>query len=378
MAADPVEVVGSADVWDALAEIGPGAGGGGPEALAGGLLGMLAYDLGGQIERLPAPRAYPGGPPDVALGRYETVAVEDAKGRWRVSTVGSPARKRELERLLDGAPAAPAPELVGGPVDSSLPHGSYADAVQRARELIRAGDCYQVNLAARLSARVEATAPELALALWSAAGGARHAAYLGLPEGALISASPERLVAVGDGVAVSEPIKGTAPLGADPAALLSPKNRAEHVMIVDLMRNDLGRIARRGGVSVDALMERLPTAYVDHLVSTVRAELAPRASVGDVVRAVFPGGSVTGAPKVRAMEVIHELEPANRGPAFGSVVAIGTDGSLDASVSIRTAWLSGGRADYWAGGAIVWDSDPDAEYAEAMLKATPFLRALGG
>jgi anthranilate/para-aminobenzoate synthase component I len=242
--------------------------------------------------------------------------------------------------------------------------------------LIRAGDCYQVNLATRLSSESDAASIDVALRLWDAAGPARNAAYVGLPGGTLISASPERLLAVRNGVALSEPIKGTAPLGADPGELMSDKNRAEHVMIVDLVRNDLGRVARRGGVRVDALMVRRPTPYVGHLVSEVRAELMPSTTVGQIVRAVFPGGSVTGAPKVRAMEVIRELEPVNRGPAYGSVIAIGTDGSLDASVSIRTAWLAEGRVDYWAGGAIVWDSEAEAELAEAMLKARPFIAAL--
>jgi para-aminobenzoate synthetase component 1 len=124
-------------------------------------------------------------------------------------------------------------------------------------------------------------------------------------------------------------------------------------------------------------MAQLATPYVEHLVSEVRADLAPGATAADALRAIFPGGSVTGAPKVRAMEVIREVEPVGRGPAFGSVVAVGRDGSVDASVTIRTAWLSGGEARYWCGGAVVWDSDPETERREAWAKATPFLRAIG-
>ncbi len=374
VAADPVEVIGLDDVWAALRSIGTT-----PtiaEPLAGGLIGALGYDFGRQIETLPAALPYPEGPPTVALGRFDTVAIEDADGHWQVASTGSASKAAELERIISSCGAPERSAIRSGPIHSSLPGATYRQAVELAREFIRAGDCYQVNLAARLSAEVEATDIELALRLWDAAGHARHAAFVGLPEGTLMSASPERLLCVEDGVALSEPIKGTAPLGAPPELLLSDKNRAEHVMIVDLMRNDLGRIARRGGVRVDELMVRRPTPYVDHLVSEVRAELNSSTTVDQILRAVFPGGSVTGAPKVRAMEIIRELEPVNRGPAYGSVVAIGTDGSLDASVSIRTAWLAQGRADYWAGGAIVWDSDADDEFAEKLLKARPFTSAL--
>jgi anthranilate/para-aminobenzoate synthase component I len=150
-------------------------------------------------------------------------------------------------------------------------------------------------------------------------------------------------------------------------------------MIVDLVRNDLGRIAQPGGVSVPHLMSRLATSYADHMVSRVSARLRDDVGPAEVLRAVFPPGSVTGAPKVRAVEVIREIEPVGRGPAFGSVIAVGTDGSLDASVTIRTAWVPRGapRAQYWSGGAVVWDSDPVAERHEAWRKATPFLAAMG-
>jgi para-aminobenzoate synthetase component 1 len=200
-----------------------------------------------------------------------------------------------------------------------------------------------------------------------------------MDEGTVVSASPERMVASDGRTAWSEPIKGTAAPGEYEGLRHSVKDRAEHVMIVDLVRNDLGRVARPGGVSVPSLMSPLTTAYADHMVSQVRAELRDDAGPADVLRAVFPAGSVTGAPKVRALEVIREIEPVGRGPAFGSVVAVGTDGSLDASVTIRTAWVPTDvpRAQYWCGGAIVWDSDPVAERDEAWRKARPFLDALG-
>ena len=179
------------------------------------------------------------------------------------------------------------------------------------------------------------------------------------------------------GVAQSQPIKGTIGAGRFAELAASRKDAAEHVMIVDLVRNDLGRVARTGSVRVPALMAPLETGYVDHMVSTVRADVADGTTAADLVWALFPGGSVTGCPKVRAMEVIRDLEPVSRGPAFGSVMVATPDGELDASILIRTAWLTGDETRYWCGGAVTWDSDPAAEHAEAMAKARPFLEAIG-
>ncbi len=379
VAADPAEVVEGAAAWDALAR--PPSEGPRPPgtAMAGGWIGLLSYDLGGTLERLPEPHPDPGGPPAAAVGRYDTVALVDDDGRCAVA---SAAGGREADALAAIVAAAPPPgplaPTAGRPVETSLPGDAYRAAVEAARELIRAGDCYQVNLAQRLTAPWEGPPLALARRLWSAAGPAARRAYLALPEGAVASASPELLASLRHGVARSAPIKGTAPLGMMDALAASAKDRAEHVMIVDLVRNDLGRVARPGGVRVERLFDALPTPYVEHLVSEVVADLRADAGPADLLRAVFPGGSVTGCPKVRAMEVIHELEPVSRGPAYGSVVALGADGSLEASVAIRTAWVAGGRARYWCGGAVVWDSDPEAERAEAWAKAAPFLAAIGG
>jgi para-aminobenzoate synthetase component 1 len=287
------------------------------------------------------------------------------------------ALARAVERSRGIRLPAAGPSRGGSAPASSLAAAAYRDAVERVRALIRDGDCYQVNLCQRLTAAWREPPLALARGLWAAAGPSSHRAYLDLPEGAVVSASPERLVRLVEGVASSEPIKGTALPGGAAALRASAKDRAEHVMIVDLVRNDLGRVARPGSVRVSRLMDPLPTAYVDHLVSEVRAELREGAGPRELLRAVFPGGSVTGCPKVRAMEVIRELEPVGRGPAYGSVVAVGRDGSLEASVAIRTAWVAGGEARYWCGGAVVWDSDPEAERREAWAKAAPFLQAIG-
>lgn len=375
MTADPVETVAGDAVWDALAVRleGPTPPG---HPLADAWIGLLAYDFGRTLEALPPPPPFPSGPPAATLARYPVLAAHDEREGWMV--VG-PARERaEMASLLRAAAPADTPEARGGPVSTSLPDSAYLDAVRRAQELIAAGDCYQVNLAQRLTARWDAGALALAARLWHATGATSHRAFLDLPEGQLVSASPERLVSAAGGIAVSEPIKGTARRGAPWPEIATPKNRAEHVMIVDLVRNDLGRVARIGGVSVPALMRRLTTPYVDHMVSTVRAEMRKDATAADLLRAVFPGGSVTGAPKIRSMEIIDDLEPAPRGPAYGSVVSVARDGTLEASVAIRTAWCAADTTHYWCGGAVVWDSDPHEERSEAWAKGAPFLRALGG
>ena len=385
VAACPDEVATGASVWDALRRPSRHTG---VHPMAGGWMGLLADRLAGTVELLPGSPPDEAGPPPGAIARYPAVFVITDDG---TATLHAETRGEQFEALRRTVDARPTPGSVPGggqspggvsrrdkSVLSSLPGDLYLAAVDRARDLIRAGDVYQVNLVQRLDAEWVHGPLALARAMWDAAGDAPHRAFVTLPEGTVISASPERMVASDGHVAWSEPIKGTAAPGKHAELTRSVKDRAEHVMIVDLVRNDLGRVARPGGVSVPLLMGPLRTLYADHMVSHVRAELRDDVGPADVLRAVFPAGSVTGAPKVRALEVIREIEPVGRGPAFGSVVAVGTDGSLDASVTIRTAWLPTGvpHAQYWSGGAIVWDSDPTAERDEAWRKARPFLDAL--
>ena len=386
VAACPDEVATGASVWDALRRPSRHTG---VHPMAGGWMGLLADRLAGTVELLPGSPPDEAGPPPGAIARYPAVFVITDDG---TATLHAETRGEQFEALRRAVDAPPTPGSVPGggqspggvsrrdkSVLSSLPGDLYLAAVDRARDLIRAGDVYQVNRVQRLDADWVHGPLALARAMWDAAGDAPHRAFVTLPEGTVISASPERMVASDGHVAWSEPIKGTAAPGKHAELTRSVKDRAEHVMIVDLVRNDLGRVARPGGVSVPLLMGPLRTSYADHMVSHVRAELRDDVGPADVLRAVFPAGSVTGAPKVRALEVIREIEPVGRGPAFGSVVAVGTDGSLDASVTIRTAWLPTGvpHAQYWSGGAIVWDSDPTAERDEAWRKARPFLDALG-
>lgn len=366
VAADPVEVVSGRAVWEALERI-PLVGGG----PGGWWVGLLSYDLGAAIEMLPACRPDPGGPPRAWLARYATVAEYGPDG-VAVRSVDRGCRGMGSLTVPPDAYAPPA-----GRWTTSLPRDAYMARVEAIRDLIAAGDCYQVNLAQRLTAPGRREPAAFARGLWDAAGRPPLRAFLGLGEGTLVSASPERLARVAGGVAQSQPIKGTIGAGRFAELAASRKDAAEHVMIVDLVRNDLGRVARTGSVRVPALMAPLETGYVDHMVSTVRADVADGTTAADLVWALFPGGSVTGCPKVRAMEVIRDLEPVSRGPAFGSVMVATPDGELDASILIRTAWLTGDETRYWCGGAVTWDSDPAAEHAEAMAKARPFLEAIG-
>ncbi len=373
VASDPVEVLAGPAVWDALeVPVAPRT-----AAPVGAWLGYLGYTLGVRNHPSAAARACDDSPPAAVLCRYPAIAQIGPDGRCRILGQGRHARRLATLAAALG-PGAPGPGPGrSAPPESSLDAPAYAGRVGEIARRIRNGDCSQVNLVQRLTARWPAGPEAFAARLWAAAGPSSHRAYFGTPQGTLVSASPERLLSIRDGIAVSAPIKGTAPRGCAADLLTSAKDRAEHVMIVDLVRNDLGRVARVGGVSVPRLMVPLATGYVEHLVSEVRAELPDGARAGDVLGAVFPGGSITGCPKLAAMEIIDELEPVSRGAAFGSMLAVGPDGGLDASVLIRTAWLSGVQAWYWSGGAVVWDSDPIGEHAEAMAKARPFLEALG-
>ena len=352
------------------------------DSMADGWIGLFSYDSAMYVERLPRPLPDPSSAPIATLARYPAVFAVNDDGTWEIEA-SSPRAAAQLLEGVDPNAAWPRPTVGASSAipETSLSPSRHRAAVEQARELIRAGDCYQVNLAMRLTTPWASSGPELAAGLWAAAGPASYRAYLDLPEGVLISASPERLVRTEPGRAgpnaVSSPIKGTATVGEYAELERSTKNRAEHVMIVDLIRNDLGRVSVPGGVSVPRLAYRLTTDYAEHMVSDVRAELRPGVSAQDILGALLPGGSVTGCPKIRSMEIIRSLEPVSRGPAFGSVVAVGRDGSLDASILIRTAWLASEVAYYWCGGAVVWDSDPDEEHAEAWLKAYPFLKAIG-
>lgn len=362
------------------------------------------------LERLPRPRFDEFQVPELAVGFYDwVIGFDHLAGRaWLVST-GFPekdpcrrerrARQRaeEVKRRLELPAPIPtwrAPRLtpLSAPHHPVLQHGNvfsnfgrkrYLQAVSQAIEYIHAGDCFQVNLAQRLLTPATRSPLELYGRLRER-NPSPFAGYFDLGEFVIASASPERFLRLEQGEVETRPIKGTRPRGSSPAednaiALqlqASAKDRAENVMIVDLLRNDLGKVCRFGSVRVDALCRLETYPFVHHLVSQVRGQLREGLGPVDLLRASFPGGSVTGAPKIRAMEIIAELEQTARGPYCGSLGYLGFDGSMDTNLLIRTFTLGKGWMQFPVGGGIVADSVPENEYEETWHKAAGLLRAL--
>jgi para-aminobenzoate synthetase component 1 len=262
--------------------------------------------------------------------------------------------------------------------------------VRRTVDYIEAGDIYQANITQRFQASLPAGFGREAssrLALYDALrrrNPATFAAFIDLGEAAILSSSPERFLKVAQKRIETRPIKGTRPRGANAAEdaalarqlLASEKDRAENLMIVDLLRNDLGRVAKLGSVKVPVLFGLESYATVHHLVSVVTAELDEGRSAVDLLRAAFPGGSVTGAPKIRAMEIIAELEPTARGPYCGAIGYLAATGAMDTNIAIRTLLIDGERISFQVGGGIVADSDPEAEYQETLAKARALFETL--
>jgi para-aminobenzoate synthetase component 1 len=379
----------------------------------GGAAGLFAYDLCHHLERLPRPRCNDFAQPDMLVNLYDWVIAFDHREHrsWLIST-GLPEihprrrRQRAAERLravrhwLEAKPQAvaspigaklaqnklcPQYQVAGRPgLTSSFDRAGYLTAARRAIEYIHAGDCFQVNLAQRLLASDTGNTLELYGRL-RARNPAPFAGLFGSAGSMVIgSASPERFLQVRHGAVEARPIKGTRPRGGSGEhdeiqrreLLASAKDRAENIMIVDLLRNDLGRVCAYGSVDVPAVCRLESYRYVHHLVSEVRGRLRQGLGPVDLLRAAFPGGSVTGAPKIRAMEIIAELEPTARGPYCGCLGYIGFDGSMDTSILIRTFTIDRGWLAFPVGGGIVADSDPDREYDETWHKAEGMLKAL--
>jgi para-aminobenzoate synthetase component 1 len=346
--------------------------------------GWLSYDLGHEIELLPTSGRDELGLPLLALGQYEAyLEFDHARRETYVRGRGDP------DRLVSALARAGDVQIpVHRPLrswTSSLSRPEYEQAVRRTIDYIRAGDVFQVNLAQRLNARWSGD-PFALYARLRDTSPAPFMALVRLGGADLISASPERFLRRRGACLETRPIKGTRPRGGSSredrrlAAVLreSAKDRAENVMIVDLARNDLGRVARYGSVRVRRLcaLERHPGLH--HLVSVVEAEPVPGIGPADIVRATFPPGSVTGAPKIRAMEIIDELEPVRRSAYCGSIGWIGPRGDLDLSVTIRTFVAADGRLSLHVGGAVTADSEPSLEWQETMHKGARLLEAAGG
>jgi para-aminobenzoate synthetase component 1 len=256
--------------------------------------------------------------------------------------------------------------------------------VKRCKEYIAAGDIYQANLSQRLSGAIDDADPLRLYRMLRTVNPSPFAAFLDFGDLQLVSSSPERLVRLRDGVADTRPIAGTRRRGADAAEtrelsdelLTNEKERAEHIMLLDLERNDLGKVCDYGTVAVDEMMVVEDYSHVIHIVSNVRGSLASGRDAFDLVRAVFPGGTITGVPKVRCMEIIDELEPVARGPYTGSIGYISNTGDMDLNIIIRTFVIKDGNAYVQVGAGIVADSDPAREYFETMQKAEALKKAL--
>ena len=272
-------------------------------------------------------------------------------------------------------PAGPAPRWREAPEESGV-KAAYTAGVRRIQEYIAAGDIYQANLTWPFAAPCPYSAPMLYDRLRGLSP-APYSALLEWPDFAIVSNSPERFLSLRAGMATASPIKGTAPRGEDPDSdrrlrqelEISAKDRAENVMIVDLLRNDLGRVCEFGTVRVPRLFEVATLPGLHHLVSTVEGRLAPGRDGLDLLRAAFPCGSITGAPKLRAMEILAELETVPRGAAMGAIGYLGFDGAMEWNVAIRTATVRAGVAHFHVGAGIVADSVPELEYQEVRLKA---------
>jgi len=401
----------------------------------GGAAGYIAYDFGAKLERLPAPRFDDLAIPDLVLGVYDWVVAWDhaAERCWMISTgipeagerrasraherlamvrsrlaggerwwtphdydVASPRdpRARDGSRSPNGlspgramAPSYPVEGVAHAreiELRSSFTHAGYLAAVSKVRDYIVAGDIFQANLTQRLEAPLRETPWSLYRRLRSV-NAAPFAAYLDMAGVRVLSASPERFLRVdANGAVEARPIKGTRPRGIHPvhdAALgrvlsESVKDRAENLMIVDLLRNDISRVCAPGSVRVPDLFALEHYSTVHHLVSTVTGALEAGRDAIDLLLAAFPGGSITGAPKVRAMEIIAELEPSRRGVYCGSVGYISITGAMDTSIVIRTCLVLGARVYFGVGGGIVADSDPEEEYRESFDKARALVSAL--
>lgn len=389
----------------------------GQPPFAGGALGFLGYDWGRVLERRPGARYDDLAMPSAMFGLYDWAIAWDHEtgGCWVVST-GQPATGEEAARVaaerIEQVRArlgqqdvpTPRPHVPGSPppgglapsypvlalenaeaigLHSTFTGRGYLSAVQRVREYILAGDIFQANLSQRFEAPLEEAPLAFYLRL-RRENPAAFGAYLACDDVTVLSVSPERFLSLRGRQVETRPIKGTRPRGLGPMhdqalgreLTESEKDRAENVMIVDLLRNDLSRVCQPGSVRVPELfaLEQHPTVL--HLVSTVVGETRPGVTAAGLLRATFPGGSITGAPKVRAMEIIAELEPTERGLYCGSIGYISTTGDMDSNIAIRTCVVRNGRIYFSGGGGIVADSDPEHEYRETLHKVQGIVRTL--
>ncbi|MBA7750795.1 aminodeoxychorismate synthase component 1 [Enterobacter sp. RHBSTW-01064] len=348
----------------------------------GGALGLFGYDLGRRFETLPDLAQDDIPLPDMAVGLYDWALIVDHQKKT-VSLLSHRDVQARLVWLEAQQPAPAEPFTLTSDWRSNMSAAEYAEKFAHVQAYLHSGDCYQVNLAQRFQAAYRGDEWQ-AFSRLNASNKAPFSAFVRLEQGAVLSLSPERFIHLAEGMIQTRPIKGTLPRLADPEAdrkqaeklAASPKDRAENLMIVDLMRNDIGRVAVPGSVRVPELFVVEPFPAVHHLVSTVTAQLPASRTACDLLRAAFPGGSITGAPKVRAMEIIDELEPHRRNAWCGSIGYVSLCGTMDTSITIRTLTACDGNLYCSAGGGIVADSQVDAEYQETFDKVNRILQQL--
>ena len=353
----------------------------------GGAAGYLAYDLGRRLESIPEISKQDINMPEMAVGIYDWSLIIDHHLRrvWLASFCRYDKTESIWQELHDLFSTPEDNEAKGyritSDIKSNLSREQYGQAFDKVKQYIRDGDCYQVNLSQRFSVGFEGDTWSAYLKLRNF-NPAPYAAYINLPSGAVLSSSPERFLRVTDNQVETKPIKGTkhrSVFAYEDKALAvclleSDKDRAENLMIVDLLRNDISKVCESGSVVVPKLFALETYATVHHLVSTITGRLAAHKNSIDLMRGCFPGGSITGAPKHRSMEIIEELEPHRRSIYCGSIFYLGFDGNMDSNICVRTLIKHSDQLYLNAGGGIVWDSNVDAEYKECFDKAAGILK----
>lgn len=356
---------------------------------SGGAVGYFSYDLGRRLKESTLISGRAGTEPDYRFGIYDAALVWDHGEKELYAVVDTAAIDPDasfsrLENLYKNASKQSlSSNFSVGELKSNFSRQSYLDRIAKIREYILEGDIYQANFSQQFSAKFDGDGDELYRRL-RRANPAPYSAYLNFGDEEILSSSPERFLKFENGIANTRPIKGTRPRGQDEGEesrfrnelANSEKDRAELLMIVDLERNDLGRVCAPGTIEVKDLFRLEKYASLIHQTATVEGRLAEGNDVLDCVEAMFPGGSITGAPKIRAMEVINELERVDRGVYTGSIGYLGFDGRADLNIAIRTMRIRNQKIAFNVGGGIVWDSDPVSEYDETLLKAKALFEAM--
>ncbi|WP_322362162.1 aminodeoxychorismate synthase component I [Pseudomonas sp. Teo4] len=357
---------------------------------AGGLIGYLSYDFGRRLEHLPSQAIDDLDLPDAQLGLYAWALVTDhllGTSQLVLHPSLDSTEQARLISLFEAPEGVEHPEFqLLAPMTGDLTPAQYKVAFDQVQQYIQAGDCYQINLTQRFRAPCQGD-PWRAYQALRKACPTPFSGFQQLADGsALLSFSPERFIRVSQGLVETRPIKGTRPRSADPTEDLrnaeelrhSPKDRSENLMIVDLLRNDLGRTCQIGSVKVPELFSLESYPNVHHLVSSITGRLANDKDALDLIGDSFPGGSITGAPKIRAMQIIDELEPTRRALYCGSLLYVDVRGEMDSSIAIRSLLIKDGQASCWGGGAVVADSNWQAEYEESIAKVRVLMQTLQG